>query len=93
VLNVVVVAACNLVVLVVVVVAVVRGLNLWLKVVVVPVDVAVTSNLNWSAALTRAPLITFVSRMEANRTANIAPWRPPPTSVVCTVVGLVDPTI
>ena len=38
-LNVVVVAACNLVVVVVVVVAVVRGLNLWWKVVVFLGDV------------------------------------------------------
>ena len=58
-----------------------------------PPAVAVISNSNWSAGLARAPWICILSRIEAKRTANIAPCSPPPTMVVVTRVGVVLPTI
>jgi hypothetical protein len=51
------------------------------------------SNSNWSAAAARAAWICMVRRIEANRTANIAPCSPLPTIVVTTCVGVVLPTI
>ena len=60
---------------------------------VVPDDVADTRNVNWSAALTRAPVMVFRNLMDAKRTANIAPCRPPAVILAVTVVGLFEPTI
>jgi hypothetical protein len=59
----------------------------------VPVAVALMLKVNWSAACARAPVICVVSRIVAKRTANIAPCKPPPTSVVVSVVGVLEPTI
>src|SRR3569833_405799 len=49
--------------------------------------------LNWSAVSMRVPVICVFRRIDAKRTANIAPWRPPQVSVVETVVGEVEPTM
>ena len=59
----------------------------------VPVDVDATRKLNWSVGSTRAPTIDLRKRIEAKRTANIAPCKPPACMLAVTVVGLVDPTI
>ena len=48
----------------------------------VPPELASIWKVNWSDDETRAPLINVLSWMVANRTANMAPWRPDPRSVV-----------
>ena len=60
---------------------------------VVPDDVAVTRKVNWSLAATRAPVMVLRNLIDAKRTANIAPCKPPASIFVVTVVGLFEPTM